>query len=312
MITFHASFPPINGSAELWCSCVQRLAPLIIVTEERLKMARDDEELPPSYEDVIREDLKGSQGAGSGGSVPQMPPRPSSGAPPPRPARPSRPSAGSSAQSSASSRPPMSPRPSAPTPGGSASTPQSRLPWVYPKGYYCSKCGNTGYKIKNGRSCKRCWRKFAPITPAQNVEVVYQDAHQPWLPGAPYQAYSPYGTPLAPPMAAPIRPGAAPMMLRPGDPRIGGVVCGECRGRGMIRFFLDDKICPLCHGVGRIRVWKRWSNSSHCHTMIICFIATHTLKAVDMWNKLARDLNILWFLSFTHESLGNRKIFFFN
>ena len=49
-----------------------------------------------------------------------------------------------------------------------------------------------------------------------------------------------------------------------GDPRIGGVLCGNCKGRGRVSFLFIDENCPVyisflviadysCRGIGRIR-----------------------------------------------------------
>ncbi|SCU86628.1 LANO_0C08658g1_1 [Lachancea nothofagi CBS 11611] len=204
-------------------------------------MSRPDDDLPPSYDEALRE------------SAPPMPTRP--------PTAP------------ASIRPPvMPPRPSSSSPSSYNVSPPSniaspaKIPWTYPSGYYCTKCGNTGYKIKNGHSCKQCWRKFAQSVSNNSVRVVFDGYPQ----GYPSN-YSHLGMPLMPmsPAGAPQAPGGfrpfsgstnlpsgpssgPPLMVQPGDPRIGGVTCGECRGKGRVRFLLDKEICTLCHGVGRV------------------------------------------------------------
>ncbi|SCU98585.1 LAMI_0F15390g1_1 [Lachancea mirantina] len=195
-------------------------------------------DLPPSYDEVIREDTQGHSSAGrlsntgtgvSGGHTPALPSRPAS---------------------YASARPtPAGPSPSA-QPAAIQTGP--RLPWTYPPGFYCSKCGNTGYKIKSGRSCKRCWRRFAPTNSPQSVHVMYDNYY-----GS--QTFGPFAARFDPRQrqglvgsVARLATGALPVVVRPGDPRIGGVVCGQCRGTGLVRFFLDEELCPLCNGVGRI------------------------------------------------------------
>lgn len=185
----------------------------------------------PSYEDVLKEDAlrgQGSQSAPLAGA--------SSASPPPRPARPSKPA-----------RPQPSPRPPQRPPPACQSAPvSSSLPWTYPSRYYCSKCDNTGYKIKNGRSCKTCWRRFAPPNSSGSIPSLM------------------FGNGMSMNSFGPMRPmysgyqsgytasNTAPMVVRPGDPRLGGVVCGECRGSGRVSFLLDEDICPLCRGIGRI------------------------------------------------------------
>lgn len=108
---------------------------------------------------------------------------------------------------------------------------------------------------KNGKSCKRCWRQFATrnsATPMGGPTVV--TTPNTYYSGLPFGDYlHPFSQPTyqygAPPMQI---GGQAPIYVRPGDPRLGGVVCGECRGTGRVRFFLDEDLCPLCNGVGRI------------------------------------------------------------
>lgn len=181
-----------------------------------------------------------------------MPARPTTQhQPPPRPPRPStapRPTSNTASYTSQS----YSSGPSQ-SPSGTQSQTQA-LPWTYPRGYYCSKCGNTGYKIKNGQSCKRCWRKFVHSAPAQNVKVTYNGYYPS---SSAYVRPQGYGFPGTAQMGPPLTPAmqsipGQPLMLRPGDPRIGGFMCGECRGSGRVRFLLDKEICPLCHGIGRV------------------------------------------------------------
>lgn len=196
----------------------------------------------PSYEDVLAEEEKSSSN------------KPSSRPPPPRPPRPSKNSSsggayGNSSSSSHSngkarpqgsynnvSRPPVAP----PT---SNSRP---IPWVYPTGFYCDKCHNTGYKIKNGHSCKSCWKRFAN---QQNVSYVSNPYYAP---------QAPIPMPMQPFMAP--QQGVRPLMVRPGDPRLGGVLCGVCRGTGRTRFLLDEDLCTTCNGIGRIITGN---NSAH-------------------------------------------------
>ena len=148
-------------------------------------MGNPDDELP-TYEEVIRQDTNQAppqpqrpQGSPYQGQAPLQPPRPVN---PPMP-----------------QRPPQRPPP-----------PQqhSRIPWVYPVGYYCKKCGNTGYKVKNGHPCKTCWRTFA-----RNTHVNVQPIVSPPI----FQGN--YG---------------APVYVSPGDPRIGGYCCAECKGLSLI------------------------------------------------------------------------------
>lgn len=195
-----------------------------------------DEELP-SYEDVIKqEESTNSQSS----HYRPPPPRPSSSdhSAPPRPS------------SSSHSAPPRPPRPTVPS---SNHAPVSNIPWVYPRGFFCPKCNNTGYKTKNGKSCKSCWRRFArqnstPMAPSGYGSNVYQSSP---IYAQPQTHTQPYGQPMQMRMPMQMAP-QRPLYVRPGDPRIGGVICGNCRGSGRIRFLLDEDICGVCNGLGRI------------------------------------------------------------
>ncbi|CUM54451.1 uncharacterized protein AC631_04385 [Debaryomyces fabryi] len=127
-----------------------------------------------------------------------------------------------------------------------AYNPNPQLPFKFPKRYMCEKCNNSGYKIKNGRSCKDCWERFSPRNGYQPVSSLL--------------SFNPLFTTLTVSMSPmlPYRPAPGPgpslppMRVNPGDPRIGGTLCGRCRGSGLITFFLDDELCPVCNGIGRI------------------------------------------------------------
>ncbi|KAK9466739.1 hypothetical protein V1512DRAFT_208229 [Lipomyces arxii] len=112
---------------------------------------------------------------------------------------------------------------------------------LYPPGYHCQKCGNSGYKFSNGHLCRSCFEQFAaPQSP--NVHI---------LPPAPYGTRTTF-----------MNNGAPPRVVSPGDPSIGGVLCGACKGRG----YMDDlglggffgsligetETCKVCKGVGRL------------------------------------------------------------
>ncbi|CCF57838.1 hypothetical protein KAFR_0D01910 [Kazachstania africana CBS 2517] len=182
----------------------------------------------PSYEEALNTPAYTNTSTSfstvsSANSVPQLPNRP-------RPNPPQAPSSSQSHHHRHSSKPTSS-RPPAPN-----------LPWVYPRGFHCLKCNNTGYKLKNGKSCKSCWRQFAPtnnLNPIQNYNSPFQYYQSPIF--TPVNTSVPYGN-----------NNGRPLVVRPGDPRLGGIVCGNCRGSGRIRFLLDENICPLCNGIGRI------------------------------------------------------------
>ncbi|CAN6641541.1 proline-rich protein Hua1p [Trichomonascus vanleenenianus] len=155
-------------------------------------------------------------------------------------------------------RPPTNQRPTGPPrqgyPGASTNSYSSRpsssnsynrapprnpnLPFQYPPGYWCYKCSNTGIKHKNGLSCQDCYARFAhQRTGPMPVQ---------FLPPAPTL----FG--FGPMPMMPVGPGVAPRVVRPGDPSIGGVLCGRCRGRGLITEFLFEETCPTCRGIGRL------------------------------------------------------------
>lgn len=70
---------------------------------------------------------------------------------------------------------------------------------------------------------------FTPNPGGPNPYVTVQ--HQPWYAARP--------------------PGA--LVVMPGDPRIGGRLCFECNGRGIIEsFWLGDETCYRCRGSGRV------------------------------------------------------------
>lgn len=220
------------------------------------------EDLPPSYDEAIRNEE--SQGSSSRpeapppdySSVPGRPSRPprDEKRPPPKPPR-----TNSSTKPAKSSKPKPAAKPVA-KPAAKPSRPAGNpnLPWTYPANYYCEKCHNTGYKLKNGKSCKRCWRRFAtpngamPMNSGGPVMVTQPPPQSTYYSGLPMGDYfHPFGAPSGGYyQAAPVNTNA--LYVRPGDPRLGGVLCGECRGSGRVRFFLDEDLCPLCNGVGRI------------------------------------------------------------
>lgn len=115
--------------------------------------------------------------------------------------------------------------------------PNPNLPWRYPKRVMCEKCNNTGTKVKNGLLCQDCWERYGPRNPGMRSA-----SFAPYIPS--FSSYIPQ-----PPM--PPQP-QMPLRVLPGDPRIGGVLCGRCRGTGLVTFFLDEDLCPQCQGCGRV------------------------------------------------------------
>lgn len=116
------------------------------------------------------------------------------------------------------------------------------VPWTYPEGYWCPKCRNTGIKIKNGLSCQDCYGRFAK----QHANIYNNSYYNqgpistPWYGGlhSTSQRFVPASSP--------------PIVVSPGDPRIGGILCGRCRGRGTIYDLLGSFTCTTCRGVGRL------------------------------------------------------------
>lgn len=112
---------------------------------------------------------------------------------------------------------------------GASSIPMSlpvnpNTPWNYPPMYHCFKCLNTGIKLKNGLSCKDCWQLFGPRS--SHIQPL---------------RYLPEGVVYSSNLTA-------------GDPALGGVLCGACRGAGNIDFLLFNAQCPVCRGVGRVLI----------------------------------------------------------
>lgn len=134
--------------------------------------------------------------------------------------------------------PPQPPRP----PQQQYRPPGPNVPWIYPPGYYCYKCNNSGVKIKNGKQCQDCYARFA----RQNA-AVYR-APTLYMPGG----IPGFGSVVRPVYGNPGMPGQTPVVVQPGDPRIGGIQCGRCRGRGMIGDLLGEYNCPTCGGIGRL------------------------------------------------------------
>ncbi|BGP39950.1 hypothetical protein JCM10450v2_003930 [Rhodotorula kratochvilovae] len=158
-----------------------------------------------------------------------------------------------------------------PTPGQPLLN-QGRL-LVYPPGKeVCWKCQNTGYKPFDpytgyagddpSHPCRKCWQKHGrPFTSALRVSLQNPSAPIP----ANYQRplrliYTPQTRPMPPQVIAtttaapymPIQPGA--LVVRPGDPRMGGVLCRRCGGDGLVPglFLIDDTTCEVCNGAGRV------------------------------------------------------------
>ncbi|CAH6723775.1 proline-rich protein Hua1p [[Candida] jaroonii] len=146
-----------------------------------------------------------------------------------------------------------------------AYNPNPNLHWKYPKSYYCSKCNNTGTKTKNGRSCKDCYERFAPrngvrVSSSTSYDLFGSTTTTNFFTPGPSSAN--YSGPIpnqffnqfpgGPPPGQFQSPPPPPIRVRPGDPRLGGALCGRCRGSGVVHFLLDEDLCPVCSGVGRL------------------------------------------------------------
>lgn len=132
--------------------------------------------------------------------------------------------------------------------------PNPYLPWVYSDSVKtCKKCGNTGYKLKKEKPCSSCWKRYRPNTrPPETKSELQRLVLNPPKPKPinPNVVSLPPG--VRPMYQQPQSMGAGPMVVKPGDPRIGGVLCPRCNGRGLVHYFLDLDTCPVCRGMGRV------------------------------------------------------------
>ncbi|CUM62787.1 uncharacterized protein PRCAT00000345001 [Priceomyces carsonii] len=241
-------------------------------------------EPPPSYDEVISESKNNSYHGLSTPDSDASYSRPSLSVPPPRPTRPpARPPRPSSVLQVDSQRPEALQASSSSSLYGNS----ANLPFHYTRGYFCQKCKNTGYKIKNGKICRDCWQKFYlndnSYNPNPELPFKYprrylcekcqntgyklrngktcKDCWEMFSPRNPYNAVSSSGlldsffgstTEYIRPTNFVGQSNLPPVRVPPGDPRLGGILCGRCRGSGLVHFFLDEDLCPVCHGLGRI------------------------------------------------------------
>lgn len=203
------------------------------------------EDLPPSYDEAVSQTATGSNSSSNNGRYDQPPP--------PHPQRPQvhqSSTTQSYSYSTSSHSIPQQQQQQFQQQQQPGVLPTSSVPWKYPRGYWCSKCHNTGRKLKNGKSCQKCWDKFAPRNPtAPNVSVTTNYNSN---------ANSTFGSYRIPFSSSSFNAGFSqpqnytytsstvnnmrPKFVRPGDPAIGGVQCGKCRGSGLVRFFLDEEL----------------------------------------------------------------------
>ncbi|GAA5878448.1 hypothetical protein JCM16303_002086 [Sporobolomyces ruberrimus] len=154
---------------------------------------------------------------------------------------------------------------------------------VYPVGKeVCYKCHNTGYKPFNeytsggykgddpSHPCRKCWQKFGkpynsilrhshstspqpPPNYQKPLRLVSSPSSQSYPPPPPGQ-----GGPRGPIIFTNQRPHVNvlgnSLVVRPGDPRIGGVLCRTCGGDGLMMgpFIFDEVTCNRCFGTGRV------------------------------------------------------------
>ncbi|ODV67947.1 hypothetical protein HYPBUDRAFT_148245 [Hyphopichia burtonii NRRL Y-1933] len=136
--------------------------------------------------------------------------------------------------------------------------PNPQLPYRYPKGYLCDKCNNTGHKLKNGLSCQNCYELFSPRNKSSySSSVPFMSSTSSGfgfvdniLGGSRANlvstTFNSYGTNTM------STTSSGPLRVLPGDPRIGGILCGRCRGSGQVTFLFDNDLCNVCGGTGRI------------------------------------------------------------
>ncbi|KAG8990478.1 hypothetical protein FRB94_013356 [Tulasnella sp. JGI-2019a] len=156
---------------------------------------------------------------------------------------------------------------------------------VYPRGYTCEKCHNTGYKAFDpSHPCRKCWQRYSKPYSGALMYAPWSNRpadsnYQKPLPRTqgplgglsvnrpqPQSSLSGFG--FGPgelfrngsngPWAMSgggggVRPPPGALVVKPGDPRIGGRLCWNCGGDGQITLFLFDRErCPTCNGMGRI------------------------------------------------------------
>lgn len=154
---------------------------------------------------------------------------------------------------------------------------------VYPAGFQCYKCSNSGCVSALGEGfqpqpllmpipvshswkendpthpCRTCWKKYGrPYSsahalawnpPPPTFQRPLGAQHRPMYASGPSSWASPPGIYRPVVRAPPV----GSVVYQPGDPRIGGRLCHACGGSGLkIGLFFDDETCRVCGGVGRL------------------------------------------------------------
>ncbi|ODV78732.1 uncharacterized protein CANTADRAFT_22697 [Suhomyces tanzawaensis NRRL Y-17324] len=84
------------------------------------------------------------------------------------------------------------------------------LSFKYSERYLCMKCYNTGYRIKNGTSCKNCWEGYGPRNDLQSVGNTMLPSLEFITTVMPLAALLDLSNPI-------------PTVVKPGDPKTGGI-----------------------------------------------------------------------------------------
>ncbi|CAH7674857.1 hypothetical protein BY996DRAFT_7816022 [Phakopsora pachyrhizi] len=143
-------------------------------------------------------------------------------------------------------------------------------------GHHCYKCNNTGFKsFDPNRPCKKCWDKFGRpwsavrLSPSsQQTNLIFQrplpsfqPVYHPQGQSYPSTGYYPQGQFSGTPSTMVTTSGSTPLVVRPGDPRIGGRLCLNCNGSGsrsdelnLLQVFFGggQETCRACRGTGRV------------------------------------------------------------
>ncbi|KAK7203272.1 hypothetical protein BZA70DRAFT_283263 [Myxozyma melibiosi] len=242
---------PTNTNANVNANAHANAARISGSNSARTSSGRPSSSRPSTYPGTSASRLSNSTPT----AYPSTASRPQNAAPP-RPPRPTtKPTPGYHNGTSGINRPPPPPTASRPQRSSSSSNsnyiPAAGGRLMYPRGFHCYKCNNTGYKLKNGHPCRTCFESFgvSHIPPNLNIQYLPPVTYDPW-----------YGPPASPTVYS---TGGPARVVAPGDPSLGGILCGACKGRGYVNDlgfgnFLgemlggDYETCRVCKGVGRV------------------------------------------------------------